>query len=189
MTLKRTGSQTIGPFFNTALLRAGDNDLTCRQADGPRAEGEVVELRGRVFDGDGAPCLSVLVEIWQADAAGKYGDESDPNFAGFGRHVTDADGNYSFTTVIPGPVPGKGNAWQAPHISLSLFASGLLKRVTTRVYFPNEATNDDDPVLSGISEDAVRATLIAKEAASASPRTFEFDVILQGKGETAFFDL
>jgi protocatechuate 3,4-dioxygenase alpha subunit len=189
MTLKRTGSQTIGPFFNSVLLRTGDNDLTCQKGDGPRAEGEVIELRGRVFDGDGAPCQSVLVEIWQADAAGQYGEECDPNFAGFGRSVTDADGNYIFTTVIPGAVPGKGNAWQAPHISLSLFASGLLKRVTTRVYFPNDTANETDPVLSGISEESVRSTLIAKEAASASPRGFEFDIVLQGKNETAFFDL
>jgi protocatechuate 3,4-dioxygenase alpha subunit len=189
MTLKRTGSQTIGPFFNRALLRDGDNDLTRRTTEGPQAEGEIVELRGCVTDGDGIPCPSVLVEIWQADAAGQNGDDRDPKFSGFGRAVTDNDGFYSFTTVIPGAVPGKGNSWQAPHISLSLFASGLLKRVTTRVYFPGEDANEDDPVLSGIADTAACSTLIAKEAAAGATKTFEFDVVFQGEGETVFFDL
>ncbi len=189
MTLRRTGSQTIGPFFNTALMRQGDNDLTHRKTGGAQAGGDIIELRGRVFDGDGAACSSVLVEIWQADAAGQYGDERDANFTGFGRTITDSDGCYTFTTVLPGAVPGKGNAWQAPHISLSLFSSGLLKRVTTRIYFPGEDSNAEDPVLTGITDEKARTTLIAKELTSGPPREFGFDVFLQGEKETAFFEL
>ncbi|NKB57277.1 MAG: protocatechuate 3,4-dioxygenase subunit alpha [Alphaproteobacteria bacterium] len=191
MALKRTGSQTLGPFFNYALRREGDNDLTRRSPSGPQADGEIVTLRGRVTDGASAPCQNVLVEIWQADAKGHHTDmdDSDANFTGFGRTLTDDDGWYEFTTVIPGAVPGKGNAWQAPHISLSLFSSGLLKRVTTRVYFPDEDANKDDPVLSGIANETVRSTLIAREVAPGPPRSISFDVILQGEGETAFFDL
>ncbi len=189
MTRKRTGSQTIGPFFNVALLREDDSDLTRRTPGGPQAEGEVIEIRGRVTDGDGAPCPSVLVEAWQADAAGHHGTEGDPNFAGFGRAVTDNDGCYQLATVMPGPVPGKGNSWQAPHISLSLFGSGLLKRVTTRAYFPDQDMNTEDPVLSAISDGSVRSTLIAKSLNSGNPRKFEFNIVLQGPGETAFFDL
>lgn len=189
MTLRRTGSQTIGPFFNTALMREGDNDLTHRKAGGEKADGPIITLQGHVIDGAGAACPSVLVEIWQADAAGQYGDERDANFAGFGRTITDGDGFYSFTTVIPGAVPGKGNVWQAPHISMSLFSAGLLKRVTTRVYFPDEEANENDPVLTGIADEKTRTTLIAKELSSGPPREFEFDVILQGEKETAFFEL
>lgn len=186
MTLPRTGSQTLGPFFNSALMRDGENDLTRRMKDGPQAAGEVVEIQGQLRDCDGAPCPSALVEIWQADAAGQYGAESDPNFAGFGRFLTDGEGRYSFTTIVPGAVPGKGNAWQAPHISLSVYASGLLKRVTTRIYFPDETTNNDDPVLSGIDDVAVQSTLVARRVAESQ---FEFNVILQGERETAFFEL
>jgi len=189
MSLGRTGSQTLGPFFNVALIREGENDLTRRTKGGPQAEGEVVEIQGQLRDCDGAPCPSALVEIWQADAAGQYGAESDPNFSGFGRFLTDGEGRYSFTTIVPGAVPGKGNAWQAPHISLSVYASGLLKRVTTRIYFPDEEANAEDPVLSGITDGATRNTLVARAVADGPPRQFEFDIILQGEGETAFFEL
>jgi len=108
----RTGSQTVGPFFNFALLRPGDDDLTRKTAGGPQAEGEIIEIRGRVLDGDGKPVSRALIEIWQADAEGHYpgrSGEADPNFAGFGRALTDTEGRYAFSTVLPGPVPGKGN--------------------------------------------------------------------------------
>ena len=186
MSLKRTGSQTIGPFFNAALMRAGENDLTRRTQEGPQADGEVIELSGQLRDGNGAPCQTALLEVWQADAAGHYGAESDPNFTGFGRTLTDSEGRYRFTTVVPGAVPGKGNAWQAPHISLSVFASGLLKRVTTRIYFPDEEAYATDPVLSGIADGAVRSTLVARKTGDGH---YAFDIVLQGEGETAFFDL
>lgn len=186
MSLGLTGSQTLGPFFNSALMRDGENDLTRLRKKGPQAEGVVVEIQGQLRDCDGAPCPSALVEIWQADAAGRYGAESDANFSGFGRFLTDGEGRYSFTTIVPGAVPGKGNTWQAPHISMSVYASGLLKRVATRIYFPDETTNDDDPVLSGIADETVRSTLVARRIAEGS---FEFDVVLQGEGETAFFEL
>lgn len=189
MTVGRTGSQTVGPFFNFALLRPGENDLTRTSQDAPQAKGEVLEIGGRVLDGDGKPCPRVLVEIWAADAEGRYPGtaEADPNFAGFGRTLTDTDGYYSFTIVQPGRVPGRGNAWQAPHASLRLFASGLLKPVATRIYFPDDPSNAEDPILAGIDDEAVRATLIAQEVSAGPPRNVEFDVVLQGEGETAFF--
>lgn len=189
MTLPRTGSQTIGPFYNFALIREDENDLTRKTADGPSAEGEIIEIVGQVRDGTGGPCRRVLMELLQADAEGRYGTERDPNFKGFGRALTDEDGRYRFTTVVPGQVPGKGNAWQAPHISLSLFGSGLLKRVTTRIYFPDQDANADDPVLSGIEDGAARSTLIAQELSAGPPRQFGFDVVFQGDGETTFFNV
>ncbi|MDD9907877.1 MAG: protocatechuate 3,4-dioxygenase subunit alpha [Rhodospirillaceae bacterium] len=186
MSLARTASQTIGPFYNFALLGGADNDLTRRSKGGPQAAGEVVEIKGRVIDGDGAPCACALVEVWQADADGRYGPDRDPNFAGFGRTLTDNDGYYTFTTVLPGPVPGKGNSWQAPHMSMSLHSGGLLKQVNTRLYFPDDDANADDPVLSGIEDDGQRSTLVARAAGEGR---YEFDVILQGEGETVFFQL
>lgn len=189
MTLPRTGSQTIGPFYNFALMREGENDLTRRSGDGATAAGETVEIAGQVRDGTGAPCTRVLVELWQADAEGRHGADRDPNFRGFGRTLTNEEGRYAFTTVIPGQVPGKGNAWQAPHISLSLFGSGLLKRVTTRLYFPDHSANAEDPVLTGIEDGAARSTLIAREISPGPPRQFGFDIVLQGEGETTFFSL
>ena len=186
MRLARTASQTIGPFYNFALLSDIDNDLTRISKDSPQAAGDVVEIKGRVIDGDGAPCTCALVEVWQADAEGRYGEEGDPHFSGFGRALTDNDGYYVFTTVFPGSVPGKGNAWQAPHISMSLHSGGLLKQVNTRVYFPNEEANLEDPVLTGIADASLRETLVAR---SAGDRLYEFNVILQGDGETVFFQL
>ena len=186
MSLARTASQTIGPFYNFSLLGDADNDLTRRSKDGPLAAGNIVEIKGRIIDGDGKPCSCALVEVWQADAEGRYGADSDPNFSGFGRTLTDDDGYYVFTTVFPGPVPGKGNAWQAPHISMSLHSGGLLKQLNTRVYFPNDKANEDDPVLSGIADEGMRSTLVASVTGECQ---YTFDVILQGEGETVFFQL
>ena len=181
-----TPSQTVGPFFHDGLHRPGWSDLTA----GGKAQGEAIRILGEVRDGDGAPVGDALLEIWQANAAGRYAHPEDrqekpldPAFRGFGRVFTDSEGRYAFTTVRPGPVPGSGNALQAPHINLSVFARGLLRRLATRIYFAGEALNEADPVLSRIEDPALRRTLLATPDGAASWR---FDIVLQGEGETVF---
>jgi len=187
-----TPSQTVGPFFHVGLLRPELADLT----QGGKAEGDRIVVGGQVRDGDGAPVPDAMLEIWQANAAGKYDHPEDrqdkrrdAHFLGFGRAFTDKDGRYRFTTIRPGAVSGRGNAPQAPHIVMSVFARGLLNRLVTRIYFADlAAANETDPVLSGIEDAAARQTLIAKSAPGAVP-VYHFDVVLQGAGETVFFDL
>jgi protocatechuate 3,4-dioxygenase alpha subunit len=190
MKLLPTASQTVGPFFSFGLERPEWADLT----DGGKALGEAVRIEGRLTDGDGAPVPDALIEIWQANAAGRYdhpedGQETarDPHFRGFGRCATKTDGGFAFATVRPGPVPGRGNALQAPHIGVCLFARGLLRHLYTRLYFEDRAAlNDADPVLASIEDAALRRTLVARQIA---PATWRFDIRLQGEGETAFFDV
>lgn len=172
-----TPSQTIGPFFHFALDRPEWNDLT---AGGARGERIVIE--GRVLDGDGTPVDDALIEIWQANANGEY---DDPGFGGFGRAITNAAGGYRFTTIRPGLVRGNGNALQAPHINVTVFARGLLKQLATRIYFAGDPSNDTDAVLSSVADVAARRTLIAKPEAGGH----RFDIVLQGPGETVFFDV
>jgi protocatechuate 3,4-dioxygenase alpha subunit len=179
-----TGSQTIGPFFRFALHKPDWNDLTRFGA-----AGEALRIEGIVVDGDGAAVPDALLEIWQADAAGSY--EPSPLFRGFGRASTDPDGYYWFRTIVPGAVAAAGDAQQAPHVNVTVFARGLLKRAVTRIYFGDRAAeNARDQVLRSIGDAAVRDTLVA-------PRTnhpggvpvYRFDIRLQGEGETAFFSI
>ncbi len=190
MKLIATPSQTIGPFFHDALDHRAWSDLAAAGASGER-----IAIEGRVLDGDGAPVNDTLIEIWQANAAGRYDHpedirdkQLDPHFRGFGRAVTDGEGRYRFTTIRPGPVPGRGNALQAPHINIAIFARGLLNRLVTRLYFADEPANDVDPVLSAIADPASRQSLLAARQAG-DPATYRFDIILQGPGETAFFEI
>ena len=184
-----TPGQTVGPFFALGLDRPEWADMT---RDNPAGERIVIE--GEVRDGDGAPVPDAVIELWQANAAGRYNSPSDnqtdkkidPNFIGFGRASTDGQGRFKITTVKPGPVPGRGNALQAPHINVAFFARGLLKQLFTRIYFADEAGNASDPLLSGIDDGNVRNTLIARKSKSGA---YRFDFILQGKNETAFLDI
>ena len=171
-----TPSQTVGPFFNIGL--PGDNPP---ELVAPSAEG-ALRLRGVVYDGEGEAVPDALIEIWQADRAGRYAD----GFRGFGRAETDERGSYLFVTVKPGPVPAPGGGLQAPHIAVSVFARGLLKRLVTRIYFPDEQeANAADPVLSAV-DPARRETLIARSDGGEGLR---FDIRFQGDGETVFFDV
>jgi protocatechuate 3,4-dioxygenase alpha subunit len=187
-----TASQTVGPFFHVGLLRPELADLT----QGGKATGETIVIAGQVRDGDGAPIPDAMLELWQANAAGKYDHPEDrqekprdAHFLGFGRAFTDKEGRYRFTTVRPGAVPGRGNALQAPHIIMSVFARGLLNRLVTRIYFADLAqANATDPVLGTIEDAALRRTLLAQPVPGAAPG-YRFDVVLQGKGETVFFDV
>lgn len=182
----QTPSQTVGPFFHYALPYENDSNLVVGDAQGQR-----VVVEGRVTDGQGEPVPDVMIEIWQANAAGKYDHPEDAQdkpvdkgFHGFGRCATDKDGVYRFHTVKPGAVPGPGNTLQAPHLVTFVFGRGMLKQLLTRIYFEDEAHNANDPVL-GLVPDARRATLIARKTNAA---TYKLDIVLQGEGETVFFD-
>jgi protocatechuate 3,4-dioxygenase, alpha subunit len=184
-----TASQTVGPFFHIGLDRPEWADLT---RDNP--QGERITISGRVLDGDGAPVPDACLEVWQANAAGRYAHPDDTqqdkpldaHFRGFGRVNTGPDGGFRLTTIRPGPVPGRGNAQQAPHINVALFARGLLKQLYTRIYFAGDPANDADPILSSIDDPAVRRTLLASPIDAGA---WQFDIVLQGDDETAFFDV
>jgi protocatechuate 3,4-dioxygenase alpha subunit len=176
-----TASQTAGPYWHMIdfpewadLLRAGSGNEA--------AQGERITLTGRITDGDGAPAPDALVEIWQAGPDGSYGAA----FHGFGRCATDDTGEFRFTTLKPGAVPGRGNAMQAPHIQIAIFARGLMQHVVTRAYFEGEALNATDPVLTLVDDTARRATLVAKPEGHG---VWRLDIRLQGEGETVFLDV
>ncbi len=186
----QTPSQTIGPFFKPSLVRSGDETLARRESRGER-----IVIVGRVLDGDGAPLDDAMVEIWQANAAGRYDHRDDlqeklidPHFHGFGRGSTDQHGAFRFDTIKPGPVPGAGNIPQAPHINVSLFARGLLKRLVTRIYFPDEPSNAADAVLNAVPI-VRRSTLIARVESTSPQPLLRFDIVLQGENETVFLDV
>ena len=189
MSARQTPSQTVGPFFRPALIEAGAETLVRKETRGNR-----VAIEGRVIDGDGAPVTDAMLEIWQANAEGRYDHPDDdqeklldPAFHGFGRAATDALGTFRFHTIKPGPVPGVDGALQAPHINVSIFARGLLKRLVTRIYFPDEPLNATDRVLNS-SPQARRATMVAAWTDS-THRALRFDVILQGANETVFLEI
>jgi protocatechuate 3,4-dioxygenase, alpha subunit len=188
MDLHATTSQTVGPFFVIGLERFFVDDLA-----GPDVAGERVEIEGRVLDADGVAVPDAILEIWQANALGKYAHPEDtqdkplePAFKGYGRTPTQQDGSFRFKTIKPGPVPGPEGVLQASHIVVSVFTRGLLRRLMTRIYFPNDAANAEDYVLN-LVEPARRKTLIAKKSAKGHG-ILEWNVRLQGPEETVFFD-
>ena len=185
MSLHPTASQTVGPF-----LRIGLTPMFVTEIAGPDVPGERITLRGRVLDGDGKPVNDALIEVWQANAAGRYAHPDDtqekpltPGFQGFGRSPTDDDGVFHFTTIKPGATPGPDGLMQAPHLAVTVFMRGLLRQLVTRVYFPGDPANATDPVLRLVPEER-RATLIARPAADGA---LEWDIHLQGPDETVFF--
>jgi protocatechuate 3,4-dioxygenase, alpha subunit len=173
----QTPSQTVGPFFSIGMTWHGGETLY-----DDATLGERIEIAGRVLDGRGEVVPDALIEIWQANAAGRY---ADPQFGGFGRCQTDAGGRFTFKTIRPGRVLGPRGALQAPHIDVGVFARGLLKRLFTRCYFSDEAANGADPIMALVPERR-RATLIARGRADA-PESFVFDIVLRGPSETVFF--
>jgi protocatechuate 3,4-dioxygenase alpha subunit len=191
MTANRlTPSQTIGPFFEPALLRA---DARRNVLVGPDTEGQRIRIEGQVLDGEGEPVPDAMVELWQANSHGRYNHPADgrdlpldPAFLGFGRSDTDEDGRFWFETIKPGPVPAPEGGWQAPHVCLTIFARGLLDHLVTRQYFEDEPANADDPMLARVPADR-RQTLVARREASADCLVYRLDIVLQGAGETAFF--
>jgi protocatechuate 3,4-dioxygenase alpha subunit len=184
---RQTPSQTVGPFFAPALTRESMNDLV--RSD---TRGAAIMIEGRILDGDGAPVDDAMVEIWQANAEGRYDHPQDaqeklldPNFHGFGRAATDQNGQFRFHTIMPGATPASGQGVQAPHVNVSIFARGLLKRLVTRIYFPDNPLNSRDPVLA-LAPAGRRSTLIARRTGADA---FHFDIILQGDNETVFIDV
>jgi protocatechuate 3,4-dioxygenase alpha subunit len=190
--LPLTAAQTVGPFFSPSLLRA---DARCNVLVRDGTAGERIRIEGRVLDGDGAPVPDALVEIWQANAAGRYNHPADtralpldPSFTGFGRSGTDEEGRYWFETIRPGVVPFDGSREQAPHLVLTVFARGLLNHAVTRVYFAGDPAIQSDPILRQIPPQR-RSTLLATRTGETGTPLYRFDIVLQGAGETAFFNL
>lgn len=180
MVLPVTPSQTVGPFLHIGLDWLNHADLA-----GP--SGNRITIEGRVLDADGNPVPDALIEIWQADAQGQFPRGADGHNGGFGRIPTDDHGGFRFTTVKPGRVPAPDGSLQAPHIVVTVFMRGLLKHLTSRIYFPDEAANPDDMVLKLVPAER-RSTLIARRA-EIGEATLTWNVILQGPDETVFFDI
>lgn len=190
--LKETPSQTAGPFIHIGTLPAMAglkirqqeilNDLT----NGGHAS-EAIAIEGIIYDGAGAPLTDAILEIWQADAKGRYGTAA---FSGWGRTATDFEtGLFRFETIKPGPSPYRDGRPQAPHVSFSIFARGINIHLQTRMYFPEEtAANAADPVLQAVAQPDLVATLIAQKDARGGRAVYHFDIHLQGDKETVFFD-
>jgi protocatechuate 3,4-dioxygenase alpha subunit len=189
--MRQTPSQTVGPFYALGLTRTPMNVLLTDST-----EGEKIRIEGQVYDGDGQPVPDAMIEIWQANAYGRYNHPDDkqekpldPNFMGWGRCGTDKRGTYSFETVKPGPVPGPKESVQAPHINVTVFARGMLVHAYTRIYFDDEIANDRDPILSSIKNKSRRKTLVARRQKVNGKAVYLFNIRLQGEDETVFFDV
>lgn len=191
---ERTPSQTVGPYLHIGLVQG---DYGAREIFGGRIAdagmpGLHIRIEGRVFDGEGNVLPDALIELWQADHQGRYAHPADGrqvasnSFRGFGRCATSKEGAFAFSTIKPGQVPGPGGKLQAPHINVGILARGLLKRLFTRIYFADDPANDSDPILALVPADR-RATLMAKPD-PAKPGLYRFDIRMQGKDETVFFD-
>ena len=165
-----TGEMTLGPFFPREFAQ-GANDLT--ELEGRPVKGEVIEISGLVTQGDGTPVDNLILEIWQADAEGGY---DNPDFFGWGRAATDAQGIYLFRTIRPGAVAGR-----VPHINFCILYSGLMRQLQTVMFFGQAS----DPVLNAVEPGSLQDRLIAKKQ---SANRYRFDIRLRGEGETPFFD-
>jgi protocatechuate 3,4-dioxygenase alpha subunit len=199
--LKETPSQTAGPYVHIGLAPgAAGFDIYERELGwdiaGPNAAGERIRVEGIVIDGTGSPVKDVLIEAWQANAAGHYahpdgGGAVEEGFRGWGRVITDfATGEWGFDTVKPGATPGRNIGTQAPHINLWIVARGINVGLNTRLYFEDETeANAADPVLNLIEWENRRATLLARRSERDGQIVYRFDIRLQGEGETVFFDI
>ena len=187
-----TPSQTIGPFHRIMVPWESGANLVAPE------DPSAIRIQGRLLDGAGQPVDDSVIEVWQANVHGRYAHAEDrrevplvAGFDGFGRAITDSGGGFTIVTVKPGCVPGPGESVQAPHISVSVFARGLLKHLVTRIYFSDETeANEKDPVLHAIEDADRRGTLLAvMRKDGQTPPVYEFDIHLQGPRETVFFDL
>jgi protocatechuate 3,4-dioxygenase, alpha subunit len=193
-----TPSQTIGPFAAPCLTpnEQGKTNYPWQQLINgnlvtPDAVGDRIRIEGKMFDGQGAPVDGILFEIWQADGQGRFAHPRDPrrtntSFKGFGRVESNLDGSFTFDTVKPGRVPGPNGTMQAPHVVVAIHMRGVLSHLFTRIYFSDEASNAEDPILQLVPAGR-RDTLIAKRDASGAVYRIEFRI--QGDRETVFFDL
>jgi len=163
-----TPYQTIGPFFHIGLVAPGSDTLAHESTAGRH-----IAVEGGVADGAGQPLPDALIELW------------DSSLEAFGRVATDASGHFAFTTVMPGRVPGPHGSWQAPHLVVGVFARGVLTRLVTRMYFDDDGANGEDAVLALVPAER-RGTLVARPIGT---DRYRFDIVLQGKNETVFFDV
>jgi protocatechuate 3,4-dioxygenase alpha subunit len=203
--LPETPSQTAGPYVHIGLIprQAGFDIFENNLGDamvGPETRGERIRIEGRILDGTGAPVRDALVEIWQANAEGRYahpadrqeGKAVDPAFRGWGRTGTNFEtGIWAFETIKPGPVEGRrGHRPMAPHASLWIVSRGINLGLATRLYFEDEAAaNAEDPVLNMIEPAERRRTLVARREQRGGTAVYIFDIRIQGEGETVFFDI
>ncbi|MDF2235744.1 protocatechuate 3,4-dioxygenase subunit alpha [Albimonas sp. CAU 1670] len=199
--LRETASQTAGPYVHIGLAPGAAGFAIYRRElgwdiAGPNAAGERIRVEGRVIDGMGAPVKDVMLEVWQADAAGRYahpegGGPVEDGFRGWGRVIADFEtGDWAFETVKPGPTRGRNVGTQAPHLNLWIVARGINVGLNTRMYFADEAeANAADPVLRLVEWEHRRATLIAERVERDGKPVYRFDIRLQGDGETVFFDV
>ncbi|MER7400083.1 protocatechuate 3,4-dioxygenase subunit beta [Streptomyces sp. NPDC000151] len=184
-----------GPAFGTTDVTALDNDLTKQHNGEPL--GERITVSGRLLDGRGRPVRGQLVEVWQANASGRYAHQRDdhpapldPNFTGVGRVLTGDDGSYSFTTIKPGAYPWRNhtNAWRPAHIHFSLFGDAFTQRLVTQMYFPNDPLFPYDPILRSVTDESARQRLIARYDHDLSQPEFSlgyrWDIVLDGPSAT-----
>jgi protocatechuate 3,4-dioxygenase, beta subunit len=195
LILPHTLSELTGPVFGEDTVRSGDDDLTSGQAGEPL--GERIIVSGQLADGDGRPISNALIEVWQANAAGRYAHRNDrhpapldPNFVGAGRCLTDGEGRYRFTTVKPGAYPWQNhpNAWRPAHIHFSVFGRAFTQRLVTQMYFPGDPLFDADPIFQSIRDPAARARLVsAFDWETTTPEWalgYRFDIVLGGRAAT-----
>ena len=189
MTPPPTASQTVGPFFHLGFVYLERENLVPEGAASDR-----IAMSGKVLDGDGNVVPDAVLEVWHADSAGRYfgeyspGNSARPRLHGFGRIETNDDGEFRFTTIKPGRVRSPDGSSQAPHIVVTLFSRGLLKPLHTRIYFPDEPGNADDTVLKLVPPER-RSTLIAvRSGENGSQNLLRWNIVMQGDGETVFFD-
>jgi len=195
VVIPHTLSELTGPVYGHDAVRSGDDDLTRQHAGEPI--GERIIVHGRVLDEDLRPVPDTLVEIWQANASGRYihvVDQHpaplDPNFTGAGRTATDADGHYKFVTIKPGPYPWRNhpNAWRPAHIHFSLFGHSLLSRLITQMYFPADPLFPFDPIYNSVPDENARKRMVSSfDLESTVPEwalCFRFDIVLRGKNQT-----
>lgn len=190
--LPPSSAHTIGPFFPQTFFREGDNDLARLTAEAaPTSRGERILLRGRVTREGGLPCVNAILEAWQADAAGRFRHPADPesaladpDFLGWGRAWTDAEGRYEFRTVLPGGF-AEGNQRRAPHIDLWIMASGLMRQLATTVYFAEfAAQNEADPLLALVPPERRTRLVAVADGSAEEMRVFRLDLVLRGAPET-----
>jgi protocatechuate 3,4-dioxygenase beta subunit len=195
--LPQTVTEVTGPQLGPERVRDGDHDLTRRDEGEP--VGERILVRGRVLDTAGTPLRNTLVEVWQANAAGRYRHARDtwpapldPNFSGAGRCVTDDEGRYAFVTVKPGPYPwgNHHNAWRPAHIHFSLLGRAFAQRLVTQMYFPGDPLFPHDPIFNSVRDPSARERLVARfsmdESQDSWALAYEWDVVLRGPAETPF---
>jgi protocatechuate 3,4-dioxygenase beta subunit len=190
-------AELTGPVFGPDAVGPGDNDLTLNANTGGRALGQRITVTGRLLEDDGRPVANALIEIWQANSAGRYRHQSDdgcapldPNFIGAGRVLTDANGDYRFTSIHPGAYPWRNhhNAWRPSHIHLSIFGSSFPSRLVTQMYFPGDPLLPLDPIFNSVPCERGRELLIARYDHDVTEPGlalgYRFDIVLRGRDET-----